>query len=142
MRTLSTLLSIALVALTCSGAEDSWSKVRGVKSGTEIRIFKKGARQPMLAKMDDSTDDKLTVVVKNEQVAILKNDIDRVDARPVETKRRITSETRESTELSKEANNAAHPRAADVPMSSTSTNFSIGGKPDFETIYRRTPAQK
>ena len=137
-----TLFIILIGALTCLGADDSWSKVRELKSGTEIRILKKGARQAMLAKSDDSTDDKLMVVVKNEQVAIPKSDIDRVDARPVQTKPRISKETHESTELSKEANNAAHPRAADVPTSSSSTNFSIGGKPDFETIYRRAPGPK
>ena len=136
------LFTILLVTVTCLGAEDSWSKVRELKSGTEIRIFRKGARQPVLAKADDSTDDKLVVVVKNEQVAIPKSDIDRLDARPAQTKPRISKETHESTELSKDANNAAHPRAADVPSSSSSTNFSIGGKPDFETIYRRTPGPK
>ena len=137
-----TLLTLFTCAVTCLGAEDSWSKVRELKSGTEIRIFKKGAHQPILAKADDSTDDKLMVAVKNEQVAIAKSDIDRVDARPVQPKQRITKETHESTELSKDANNAAHPRPADVPASSSSTNFSIGGKPDFETIYRRTPGPK
>ena len=125
------------------GAEDSWSKVRELKSGVEIRIFKKGSSQPILAKADEATDDKLMAVVKNEQVAIPKIDIDRVDARPAQTSRRISKETRESnTEPNKEAISTAHPRVPDVPGSTSSTNFSIGGKSDFETIYRRSSGPK
>jgi hypothetical protein len=30
-------------------------------------------------------------------------------------------------------------RDAKVPGTSSSSNVSFGGKPDFETIYRRTP---
>jgi hypothetical protein len=137
-----TLFIFLIATLTCLGAEDSWSKVRELKSGAEIRIFKKGSKQPVLAKIDEATEDKLMAVVKNEQVAFAKEDIDRLDARPTQARSRITMETRESTEMSKEPANAAHPRSADVPTSSSSTNFSIGGKPDFETIYRRTPVLK
>ncbi|MDQ2947934.1 MAG: hypothetical protein M3Y27_18710 [Acidobacteriota bacterium] len=138
-----TLFLILIATLTCLGAEDSWSKVRELKNGIEIRIFKKGASQPILAKADEATDDKLMAVVKNEQVAIPKSDIDRVDARPAQSSRRITKEARESnTDPNKEAISTAHPRMPDVPGSSSSTNYSIGGKPDFETIYRRTPGQK
>ena len=134
MRTLALLL---IATLTCLSAEDSWSKVRGLKSGTEIRIFKKGSRQPIVAKADDATEDKLTAVVKNEQVAIAKDDIDRVDARPIQSTSRVTKETREPNR----EGSVAHPRPADVPTSSSSTNVSFGGKPDFETIYRRAPGQ-
>ncbi len=137
------ILSLLLIAtLTCIAAEDSWTKVRGLKSGTEIRIFKKGSRQPILAKADDATEDKLMAVVKNEQVAIAKDDIDRVDARPTQSTPRATKETRESSTEPNREGSAAHPRPADVPTSSSSTSVSFGGKPDFETIYRRTPGQK
>ncbi len=81
-------------------------------------------------------------VVKNEQVAIAKDDIDRVDARPSQSTPRVTKETRQSSTEPNREGSVAHPRPADVPTSSSSTNVSFGGKPDFETIYRRTPGQK
>jgi len=54
----------------CSAAavEKSWDKLKELKSGTELRIYKKGV--PILAVMDEATDDRLLVVVKNEQVVI------------------------------------------------------------------------
>jgi hypothetical protein len=54
--------------------------VKELKSRAELRIYKKGAREPINATFDDATDDRLIVVVKNEQVAIPKEDIDRLDA--------------------------------------------------------------
>ncbi len=139
MRTLSLLL---IGTLTCLSAEDPWTKVRALKSGTEIRIIKKGSRQPILAKADEATEDKLIAVVKNEQVAIAKDEIDRVDARPAQSTPRVTKQTRESSTEPNREPSAAHPRPADVPNSSSSSSVSFGGKPDFETIYRRTPGQK
>lgn len=123
------------------GAEDSWTKVRELKSGTELRVYKKGASKAILAKADEASDDKLVVVVKNEQMAIPKEDIDRIEARPVRTGSRTTKETRETTtDPAMESGTAAHPREATVPGSSSSTNYSLGSKPDFELIYRRAPA--
>jgi len=127
-----------MAGIAALGAEDSWSKVRELKGGAEIRVYKKGARQPILAKADEATDDKLVVVIKNEQVAIAKDEIDRIDARPVQSNSRVKRETRDSTsDPSKEPVIATHPREAVGPTSSSSTNFSLGSKPDFETIYRR-----
>jgi len=59
-----------LIAMSVPGAEDGWAKVRQLKSGAELRIFKKNAKQPLLAKMDEANDENLIVVLKNEQVAI------------------------------------------------------------------------
>ena len=137
------LFVLALIALAALAASDTWSKVRDLKTGTELRIYKKGAPQPVLATMDEATDDKLIVVVKNEQAAIAKEDIDRIDYRPTRKGSRVTKETTTTTTDNHDKVAAATPEAHPVgPSSSTSTNFSIQGKPDFETIYRRAPAAK
>ncbi|MGI8742703.1 MAG: hypothetical protein ACR2NN_09060 [Bryobacteraceae bacterium] len=133
------VLLFLIAAAMLFGADDPWTKVRELKSGTELRVYKKGASKPILAKADEATDDKLVVVVKNEQVAIAKEDIDRIEARPVRTGSRVTKETRKTTtDAVIEPGTAARPRQATVPGTSSSTNVSIGSKPDFETIYRRT----
>src|ERR1019366_3173755 len=129
MRKLALFLCAALLAL---GADDPWAKVKELKTGAELRVFKKGAAQPLLVQMDELTDDNLVVINKNQQTAIPRDQIERVDYRP-SGKSRVTKET---TSKSDDAVGATR------PSSSTSSNVSIGSKPDFETIYRRPPEEK
>jgi hypothetical protein len=136
MRKLAFFLCTALLAF---GADDPWAKVKELKTGTELRVYKKGAAQPLLVKMDELTDDNLVVIDKNAQTAIARDQIDRVDYRP-SGKSRIAKET------TKVNDGVGDPKAVipgprqqgnPGPSTSTSSNVSIGSKPDFETIYRR-----
>jgi hypothetical protein len=131
---MSRTLLLAFAALTALAADDPWAKVRDLHSGVELRIFKKGDAKPVLAKMDQATEDKLLCVVKNEQVAIPKSDIDRVEARPSE-KARVNRETKVKTS---DPDLRPAPMAnAPTPGTSYSSSVSLGGKADFETVYRR-----
>lgn len=131
------VLLFLLAGLVAFGAEDEWAKVKALKTGAEIRVFKKGSMQPILAQMDELTDDNLIVIVKKTQTAIPKDQIDRIDARP-SNNRQITKETA-TKENFPDAKAQADAGAAGpaTPSTSTSTSVSIGGKPDFETVYRR-----
>jgi hypothetical protein len=131
------LLLFLLAGLVAFSAEDEWAKVKALKTGAEIRVFKKGSTQPVLAQMDELTDDNLIVIVKKTQTAIPKDQIDRIDARP-SNNRQVTKETvtKENFPDSKAQADAGTAGPA-TPSSSTSTSVSIGGKPDFETVYRR-----
>ncbi len=119
------LLLLLLAALASFGAGDEWTKVRSLKTGAELHVYKKGSAQPISAQMDELTDENLVVIIKKTQQAIPKDQIDRIDARPpsagptkeTTTKRTVDADGKEST--------------------STSTGYSFGGKPDFETVYRR-----
>ena len=124
MRKLALFLCTALLAF---GADDPWAKVKELKTGAELRVIKKGAAQPLLVQMDELTDDNLVVIAKNQQTAIPRDQIERVDYRP-SGKSRVTKET------TSKVDDAA---GATRPTSSTSSNLVIGSKPDFETIYRR-----
>ncbi|HEX4276905.1 MAG TPA: hypothetical protein VHZ74_16225 [Bryobacteraceae bacterium] len=132
------LLLVLLAASTAFAADDPWTGVKDLKSGTELRIYKKGTTQPILAKSDDVTADNLIVVVKNEEIAIAKDLVDRIDARPNKSGR-VTSETR-----SKQTDPDPVPKppgqGSAVPGTSTSSSIGVGSKPDFEMIYRRPPA--
>ena len=134
---LRTLLFL-LTAIAALGAEDPWAKVRELKSGSEIRIYKKDAKQPILAKMDEADDERLVVVVKNEQTAIPKDQIDRIDYRRARPGSRVTKESRTVTGSNAEVRPPGPRQGTPVPSSSTSSGVSIQSKPDFETIYRRT----
>jgi len=134
MRRILLLLFSALVAF---GADDAWTKVKDIKSGTELRVFKRGVKQPILAKFDDLNDDNLIVATKNEQVAIAKDHIERIDYRPPKTGGRVTRETKTTSEVDTKASSSTVPHNAPGLATSSSSSLSLGGKPDFETIYRR-----
>ena len=127
-----------LTALTLLGADNPWAKVQDLKSGAELRIYKKGTREPVAAKFDEANEERMVVVVKNQQIAIRKDDIDRVDARPVaKAARKMSVET---TTKATEPDYTPHPNSSvQTPGTSSSSNVSFGsGKGDFETVYRRT----
>src|SRR5713101_4220518 len=136
--TMRSALFFFLSAATVLAAEDAWDKVSKLKSGTEVRIFKRDTPQPLLGKLDEVTDDNVVVALKNEQVAIPKDQIDHIDYRSPRTGGKIVKDTK-TTVSGPDANAASRPQEGPGTQStSTSTNLSIRSKPDFETIYRRT----
>lgn len=131
------LLLLILAGAVAFGAEDEWAKVKALKTGAEIRVFKKGSVQPVLAQMDELTDENLIVIVKKTQTAIPKDQIDRIDARPTGGSRMTKETTTKETFPDSKAAAEAGPATPAGPTTSTSTSVSIGSKPDFETVYRR-----
>jgi hypothetical protein len=125
------LLLVLLAGLVAFGADDPWAKVKALKTGAELRVYKKGSSQPISAEMDELTDDNLVVIIKKTQTAIPKDQIDRIDARPSNA-RPVTKETTTKDGVAPDGSQ----------QSSVSTGYSFGGKPNFETVYRRPPAPK
>ena len=134
------LLLIAAIA-TATASDDTWTKVKDLKSGTELRITREGAKQPLMAQMDHANDETLYIATKKEQLSIPKSEIVRLDARPPQKGNKLT---KQSTIKGNEVGNPSpsEQRAGGRlagPSSSASSSVSIGSKPDFETIYRRMP---
>jgi hypothetical protein len=133
------LLFLLVVVASAWAADDAWSKVKALKTGAELRVYKKGSMQPILAQMDELTDEKLIVIVKKTQTAIARDEIDRIEARP-QAGSRVTTQTttKETVPDAKSASAQPSPgHGPDVPGTSTSTNVVVGSKPDFEVVYRR-----
>jgi len=131
---------VLLAAVTAVAADDSWTKVRDLKSGTDLRIFKKGGLHPILAKMEEANPDALVIVVKNEELAIPRDLIDRIDYRPLKTGR-VTKETREAFEPADARTAAESPNNIPGQSVSASTSYVFGSQPDFQTLYRRPPPE-
>ena len=134
------LFSLSL-ALALFGADDPWAKVKELKSGTDLRVYKKGAAQPLNVKMGELTDENLIVIDKKEETAISRDAIERIDARPT-GKPRVTSESKVATKDSTGDAGAVTPTAnsrGGGPTTESSTSYSVGSRPDFETVYRRAP---
>jgi len=138
---MSKMFFFVLAAITVLAADNPWSKVRDLKSGSELRIYKRGASQPIIASMDEANDERLIAVVKNEQVAFAKEDIDRIEARPETKGNRVMKTTTNTTTETRDKVAAPGPQSQIGPSSSTNTSFSSRPKPDFETVYRRSAGQ-
>lgn len=106
--------------------EDDWDKLGQLRSGTELRVFRKGTREPLNAQLGEATEENLVVVVGNGQSAIPRDQIDRIDARP-SSARPVTRETKTRDSVDTKGK----------PERSYSSGVSVGSKPGFETVYRR-----
>ena len=134
-------LLLLLCAAGAFAADDPWTKVKDLKSGTEIRIYKRGVSAPVTGKIDEAREESLSVVIKNEQVTIDKDQIERLDYRP-QGGSRMTTETKSKTENPDTKPPVGMNHGAAVPGASSSTSVSFGSKPDFQTIYRRQIQKK
>ncbi len=128
------LLSIGVLF----AADNPWAKVTALPNRSELRIYQKGVRDAITATLADATDERIVVVVKNKQMTIAKDDIERIDARPMEPKKKpevTTTQTTTDPDLAPRLG-AGPP----MPNTSTSSGMSFGGnKPDFKTVYTKPP---
>ncbi len=138
---MSKIFLLVLAAITVLAADNPWSKVRDLKSGSELRIYKRGASQPVIATMDEADEERLIAVVKNEQVAFAKADIDRIEARPETKGSRVMKTTTTTSTEARDKVAAPGPQSQTGPSTSTNTSFGARPKPDFETVYRRSAGQ-
>jgi hypothetical protein len=133
------LLLAALASALVAATPDPWAAVVKLESGAEIRVWKKGSMQPILGKFDEANDERLVLVVKNEQTAIPKDQIDRLDTRPTQQGSRVKVEGKNTTDDPQKAHepSGAGMHSEPVVGTSSSSGVTVTGKPDFETVYRR-----
>ena len=134
--TIGLLLFGALIAAFAADAKDPWSKVQTLKTGTELRIIKSGAAAPIMAQFAELTDDHLVVVVNNEQIAIPRERVSRIDSRQEKGYVTPESKARSASGGSREANPNV-PNASPSASTAYSTGVAIRDKIPYETIYRR-----
>ncbi len=129
-----------ITALAALAAEDAWAKVRELKSGAELRIYKLNSKDPLLAKFDHAGDESLVVITRNGQVSVLKQEIDRIERRR-EPRRPLVKETRTDRKV---AAKGAETTSNTIPGATTTvkTGLDIPSKAAFETIYDRAAAGK
>lgn len=136
---------LILATLTAAAAADPWDAVRAIKPGSEVRIYKTGAREPFLGKLDEVKTDSVIVSSKTEQTSIEKEKILRIDARAGSSgKPTVTRETKTDRTTVPDARPVYGPRGTNPggPSGSSSTGLTFGGKGEFETVYKRPPALK
>ena len=126
------------MVLAAFGAEDSWTRVKQLKSGTEVRLFKAGNKAGLIAKFDKADDERAVVIVKNEQKAIGKDKIERLEARPLEGGGLAKSSSTKQNDPAAEVGWPKPQGSATAPgLSSSRSSLSFEGKPAFELVHRR-----
>jgi hypothetical protein len=136
IRNLAIVFSAAALA---AAADNPWDKVKELKSGAEVRIIRKGVAQPIEAKFDELTDENVLIVLKNEQKAIPREEVERLEARP-KSGSRVSSETKHTIERPGPTPQSKPTEKPNLPGETYSSGVNIGSKPAYETIYRRSPA--
>jgi hypothetical protein len=131
---------LALGAMAAAAAPDPWTKVREIRSGTEVRIVRDGVRQPIAAKFGEWRDQAIVVVINNGQVAIPRAEIERLDARPQAKRTKVESQS-QATDVEAANRSAGQPGSGAHQGASTGGSVSFS-KPPFETVYRRPPQKK
>jgi hypothetical protein len=127
-------LYFLLAAATLFAVENPWAKVQELKSGTEVRIVRRGSAQAIEAKLDEVREDAVVVVVKNEQKAVPKEEIDRLDYRP--KGRAATPEVNSKRTDPDPTPPVGMNHGPNVPGQSYGGGLTFS-KPGYETIYRR-----
>lgn len=119
------------------GAEDPWAKVKALKSGAEIRVYKQGDSKPITGKFDEADDERLLMVVKNEQTSIPKDNILRLDARP-NSGTKVTRDEKSSSGVvvGGREGTPTTPNTHTGTSGSYSSSVSVG-KEDYEVVYRK-----
>jgi hypothetical protein len=137
-----TAILLCAAATIAFGADDPWAKVKELKTGAELHVYKRGSAQPLNVKMDELTDENLVVINKNAQLAIPRDQIDRIDARPNGRSRQMTNtQTAEQNAATDPRSTIPGPNQPPGAVHASTTTTASGvtwTKQDFETIYRRT----
>lgn len=131
---------VIVLLLAAAAGKDEWAKVRELKSGTDLRVLKREAKQPVEAKLDEAGEDSLVVVIKNEQLSIPKDDIERIDFRPSGGSR-VTSETKTSSSGPESRTAAPIPDRRAGPQTNVSSGVSNRPtRPSTGGARRRLPS--
>lgn len=140
-----TVVAAVMLFAQESAGEDTWWKVANIDSGTELRVYKSGSIQPLVVRMDEANSERIVVIKDKTQLAIRKEDINRIDFRPPSKQPRFKREDRMKTsDPGTEVQSPGKLGSNRIPHGTTESGSTLtfGNKPDFQTIYRRPAAKQ
>jgi hypothetical protein len=131
-------LALSLISLAFA-AEDPWTKVIALKSGSEVRILKSGEKQPLTGQISEADADRVIVVVKSTQFAIAKEDIEKLEAKPLGAKALKTEQRNVPQDPNVELAKPKPPRpgASPTPALQSGSSGVSYTRPGFELVYRK-----
>ena len=131
------LFLIAAVA-AASGDEDPWMRVRKLESGSDVRVYKSGKKKPVEGKFERASEESVVLLLKDAQVSIPKEQVERVDWRPVREGSGVAMETTRNVGT-KEESITGRSKGSTLPARSTATGIKIRPWVGYEPVYRRGP---
>lgn len=140
------LLLLTSFAFAAEPIDSDWRKVMELTRGTEVRISVAGKKGTVDAKVDSINEEAIVIVLKDEQRSILVEEIDRLDYRNLERTKKLTKDSRVSTDDTS-ANPVPPgqrlPGQSAVPRTMSSTNtVTLPSKAPWEPLYKRPAAAK
>ncbi len=131
-----TLLFLFAAALAATGGEDPWMKVRKLESGSEVRVYKTGARKPVEGRFQQASAESVVVLLKNAQVSIPREQVERLEWRPAQSGSGVAMKAEKHTGSREEAA-TGRSKNSTLPPRSTAAGIKIRPWVGYETIYRR-----
>ncbi|MCU0227445.1 MAG: hypothetical protein MUF01_07375 [Bryobacterales bacterium] len=134
------ILGLALLLAMQTSGQENWQAVRELPSGTEIRLLQEGQVKPLLAVLEEATDEVLRVAVKKQQLSIDRAEVRRIEARRKGAKPTTRTETIPSTDGKGPVPGSEIPGPIPPgrgPSGSIATTVAFGGKGKFETVYTK-----
>lgn len=136
-----TTLAVLFLGMAAAWGADDWVKVKAIRSGSDLKIWRAGSKQALEAKMDEATDESLVVATKKEQFSIPKDQIDRIDARAPKDRqgpRRTTTATTTTGEIpGTDPHKINRPGGNGGGPSGNVTSTANWSSAPFETVYRK-----
>jgi hypothetical protein len=140
--------AVLFAAAFAAEPEDDWKKVMALSRGTEVRLTGPGIKSTLEGKVDQVNDEAIVLMLRNEQRSVLKEEIATLDFRNVTATRKLTKDSKVSTDDT--SANPIPPRQrlpgqSAVPrnMSST-TSVTLPTRAPWEPLYRvkQKPAKR
>ncbi len=136
----------AAAVLMAQEAGSDWKKVMALTKGTEVRIAARGVKAPIEGKVDLVNEEAIVVITPKEQRSVLVEEIDRLDFRNFDKTKRLTRESKVSTD------DTSHnpippgqrlPGQSAVPRNMSSTNtVTLPSRAPWEPLYVREKADQ
>ena len=125
-----------LAAAVAFGAGDPWLKVKDIKAGTDLRVFRKGKSQPLLVQMGELTADNLVVIQKKTEIAIPREEIDEIDSRPPKSTW-VKNESTTATKAAFGADMGSRDRSRTCGLLGASVSWRQGGRLELAPLPHR-----
>lgn len=133
------LATILVSAMLSTAADDPWAKVKDLKSGTAIRVVRTGEKSAVEAEFLDLTDERLILAIKKTQTSILREEIDRIEARASQKSYQRDSKVT-NTDPNQQLARPTPGRPVTPPLQSSGSGVTFT-RPGYELVYHKTASK-
>lgn len=135
------VFALSVFAGPADSPKEDWRTVMAIPSGMELRIFKTDGTPPIVALMDEANDERIVIVIKNEQQAVYRSEIERVESRAKEAGRTTRQTWVSKNQGDKNAPTPYTSKNTPGPATTVSNKVTFGSKTPYALVYQRPSAK-